>query len=206
MKGRASQISCLSRKVRSMKWRPFWGIVKNARFHPTKHLSQWVSSQLKIGNLLFFGAHRDFRLFCSRWLFFLRNDHHVRAKWLTEVSRQKNKHNFLWGKEQKYWPQMIYCDFFRKLVAPSPNFQNFTILGARASLRSKLKLHQCIDAISRYTFGSLILFGSQQEFSNVSLHEELCVPLCGCRILSTNSNALGWLYLLRLMLVALFGS
>ena len=85
-------------------------------------------------------------------------------------------------------------------------FQNFTILGARASLRSKLKLHQCIDAISRYTFGSLILFGSQQEFSNVSLHEELCVPLCGCRILSTNSNALGWLYLLRLMLVALFGS
>ena len=92
MKGRASQISCLSRKVRSMKWRPFWGIVKNARFHPTKHLSQWVSSQLEIGNLLFFGAHRDFRLFCSRWLFFLRNDHHVRAKWLTEVSRQKNKH------------------------------------------------------------------------------------------------------------------
>ena len=123
MKGRASQISCLSRKVRSMKWRPFWGIVKNARFHPTKHLSQWVSSQLKIGNLLFFGAHRDFRLFCSRWLFFLRNDHHVRAKWLTEVSRQKNKHNFLWGKEQKYWPQIIYCDFFRKLVAPAPNLQ-----------------------------------------------------------------------------------
>ena len=63
MKGRASQISCLSRKVRSMKWRPFWGIVKNARFHPTKHLSQWVSSQLEIGNLLFFGADRDFRLF-----------------------------------------------------------------------------------------------------------------------------------------------
>ena len=50
------------------------------------------------------------------------------------------------------------------------------------------------------------LFGSQKEFSNVSLHEELCVPLCGWRILSTNSDTLGRLYLLRLMFVALFGS
>ena len=75
-------------------------------------------------------------------------------------------------------------------------FQNFTILGTRASLKSKLKLHQYLWK----------LFGSQKEFSNVSLHEELCVPLCGWRILSTNSDTLGRLYLLRLMFVALFGS
>ena len=53
-----------------MKWRPFWGIIKNARFHPTKHLSQWVSSQLEIGNLLFFGADRDFRLFLFPMAYF----------------------------------------------------------------------------------------------------------------------------------------
>ena len=66
----------------------------------------------------------------------------------------------------------------------------------RASLKSQLKLHQYLWK----------LFGSQKEFSNVSLHEELCVPLCGWRILSTNSDTLGRLYLLRLMFVALFGS
>ena len=67
MKGRASIISCSSQNVRSMSWRLFWRIVKNARFHLTKHLSQWVSSQPRIGNLpwLFFAPTEIFYFFVS---------------------------------------------------------------------------------------------------------------------------------------------
>ena len=42
MKGMASKVSCLSRKVGGKTWRPFCRSVKNARFHPTKHLSRCV--------------------------------------------------------------------------------------------------------------------------------------------------------------------
>ena len=42
MKGMASKVSCSSRKVGGKTWRPFWRSVKNAQFHPTKHLSRWV--------------------------------------------------------------------------------------------------------------------------------------------------------------------
>ena len=42
MKGRAPKVSCSSQKVGGRTWRPFWRSVKNAQFHPTKHLSWWV--------------------------------------------------------------------------------------------------------------------------------------------------------------------
>ena len=42
MKGRASKVSCSSCKVGEKTWRLFWRSVKNAQFHPTKHLSWWV--------------------------------------------------------------------------------------------------------------------------------------------------------------------
>ena len=42
MKGRAPKVSCSSQKVGGKTWRSFWRSVKNAQFHPTKHLSQWV--------------------------------------------------------------------------------------------------------------------------------------------------------------------
>ena len=42
MKGRAPKVSCSSQKVGGKTWRPFWRSVKNAQFHPTKHLSWWV--------------------------------------------------------------------------------------------------------------------------------------------------------------------
>ena len=77
MKGRAPKVSCSSQKVGGNTWRPFWRSVKNAQFHPTKHLSRWVP-KLEVERYStpsIFSAHWHFRLFCSRWPSFLRNDH-----------------------------------------------------------------------------------------------------------------------------------
>ena len=76
MKGRAPKVSCSSQKVGGNTWRPFWRSVKNAQFHPTKHLSRWVPKleAERYSTPSIFSAHWHFRLFCSRWPSFLRND------------------------------------------------------------------------------------------------------------------------------------
>ena len=77
MKGWAHKVSCSSRKVGGKTWRSFWHSVKNAQFHPTKHLSRWVPKleAERYSTPSIFSAHWHFRLFCSRWPSFLRNDH-----------------------------------------------------------------------------------------------------------------------------------
>ena len=57
--------------------------------------------------------------------------------------------------------------------------------------RSRIKLTLTLSWNCINTFGILILIGSLQQLPNVSLHDKICVPQCDCRILSTNSDALG---------------
>ena len=65
MKGWAYKVSCSSRKVGGKTWRSFWHSVKNAQFHPTKHLSQWVPKLEAewYSTPSIFSAHLNFRLF-----------------------------------------------------------------------------------------------------------------------------------------------
>ena len=100
MKGRASKVSCSSQKVGGNTWRPFWRSVKNAQFHPTKHLSRWVPKieAERYSTPSIFSAHRHFRFFCSRWPSFLRNDQWGDAKaylWSVVKKKQKSPRKFI---------------------------------------------------------------------------------------------------------------
>ena len=72
IKGRASKVSCSSPKVDGKAWRPFSRSVKNAQFHPTRHLSRWVPKleAERYSTPSIFSAHQHFWHFCS-WCFIL---------------------------------------------------------------------------------------------------------------------------------------
>ena len=99
-KGRASKVSCSAQKVVGNTWRPWGRFVKNAQFHPTKHLSRWVPEleAERYSTLSIFSAHRHFRFFCSRWPSFLRNDQWGDAKaylWSVVKKKQKSPRKFI---------------------------------------------------------------------------------------------------------------
>ena len=64
-KGRASKVSCSAQKVVGNTWRPWGRFVKNAQFHPTKHLSRWVPEleAERYSTPSIFSAHWHFRNF-----------------------------------------------------------------------------------------------------------------------------------------------
>ena len=101
MKGRASKVSCSSQKVGGNTWRPFWRSVKNAQFHPTKHLSRWVpkieAEQYSTPSI--FLAHRHFQLFCSLWPSYLRNDQYNVPTGTRRSAVKKNETGRIFGQK-----------------------------------------------------------------------------------------------------------
>ena len=112
IKGRASKVSCSAQKVVGNTWRPWGRFVKNAQFHPTKHLSRWVPEleAERYSTPSIFSAHRNFWLFCSRWPSYLRNDQYNVPTGTRRSAVKKNKTGRIFGQKDTPSRKWIFAE------------------------------------------------------------------------------------------------